>query len=197
MAQQPPTVDKLLRLIQTLQAQVQTLQTAAANAPNIVAANVPAAPAAVVFADTPSTLGVDDIIDYKTKQGSAIFENGCKALNDKALTDGFNMSMSQSVVFIEAFSRKATLMGWNAGARQITSFINRDGKTIDIIKQYGQIDEATLKAQCENFCKPREGEFLQAQGRQHHDVHLPEQDTYRCSASQVARLSLRIHLRRC
>jgi hypothetical protein len=47
-------------------------------------------------------------------------------------------------------------MGWNAGARQITSFINRDGKTIDIIKQYGQIDEATLKQQCENFCKPGE-----------------------------------------
>ncbi len=58
------------------------------------------------------------------------------------------MTMAQSVVFVEAFSCKATLMGWNAGARQITSFTNRDGKTIDIIKQYGQIDEATLKQQC-------------------------------------------------
>jgi len=156
MAQQPPTVEQLLQLIQTLQAEVQTLRTAATNAPTVVAANVPAAPAAVVFADTPSTLGVDDIIDYKSKQGNAIFDNGCKALDDKALTDGFSMSMAQSVVFVEAFSRKATLMGWNAGARQITSFINRDGKTIDIIKQYGQIDEATLKQQCENFCKPGE-----------------------------------------
>jgi hypothetical protein len=131
MAQQP-TVEQLLQLIQTLQAEVQTLRTAAANAPAIKAANVPAAPAAVVFADTPSTLGVEDIIDYKTKQGNAIFENGCKALDDKALTDGFDMTMAQSVVFVEAFSRKATLMGWNAGARQITSFTNRDGKLIDI-----------------------------------------------------------------
>ena len=69
MAQQP-TVEQLLQLIQTLQAEVQTLRTAAANAPAVAAANVPAAPAAVVFADTPSTLGVDDIIDYKTKQGN-------------------------------------------------------------------------------------------------------------------------------
>jgi hypothetical protein len=100
----------------------------------------------VVFADTPSALGVDDIIDYKTKQGNTIFERGCQALDDKALTDGFSMSMTQSVVFVEALLRKCTLMGWNQGTKQITSFVNRDGKTIDIIKQYGQIDEATLKA---------------------------------------------------
>ena len=45
-------------------------------------------------------------------------------------------------------------MGWNQGTMQITSFTNRDGKTVDIIKQYGQINEVTLKAQCEIFCKP-------------------------------------------
>lgn len=141
-------MEELLQLIQTLQGQVQTLQ--AANA----AANVAPAPAPVVFADTPSTLSVQDIIDYKTKQGSAIFENGCKALDDKALTDGFNMSMSQSVVFVEALQRKCSVTGWNQGAKGITSFTNREGKTIDLIKQYGQIDEATLKEQCERFCKP-------------------------------------------
>jgi hypothetical protein len=36
-------------------------------------------------------------------------------------------------------------MGWNQGARQIT---------VDIIKSYGQINEATLKSACERFCKP-------------------------------------------
>ena len=45
-------------------------------------------------------------------------------------------------------------MGWNQGTKQITSFVNKDGKTINIIKQYGQIDEATVKTQSENFCKP-------------------------------------------
>lgn len=155
MAQQAPTVEELLQLIQTLQAEVQTLQAANANAATQVAANVTQglAPAAVVFADTPSTLSVEDIIDYKTKQGSAIFENGSKALDDKALTDGFSMSMSQSVVFTEALQRKCNVTGWNQGTKGICSYINKDGKTIDLIKQYGQIDEATLKTQCEKFCK--------------------------------------------
>jgi hypothetical protein len=63
------------------------------------------------------------------------------------------MSLSQSVVFVEALCRKATQMGWNQGSKQITTFINSDGKSVDIIKEYGQIDKAMLKAQCERFCK--------------------------------------------
>jgi hypothetical protein len=45
-------------------------------------------------------------------------------------------------------------MGWNQGARQITSFANSAGCQIIIIKSYGQIDEATLKFACERYCKP-------------------------------------------
>jgi hypothetical protein len=60
MATNVPTIKELLALVQTLQAQVTALTAAAPAAPNVVAA--PAAP--VVFADTPSTLGVDEIIDY-------------------------------------------------------------------------------------------------------------------------------------
>ena len=66
------------------------------------------------------------------------------------------MTQSQTVVVTEALQSKCTQMGWNQGARQITSFVNREGKTIDIIKNYGQIDELTLRMQCENFCKPGE-----------------------------------------
>jgi hypothetical protein len=98
MATNVPTVEELLALIQTLQAQVATLSAAAPATPDVAAA--PIAP--VIFADTPSTLGVDEIIDYKTKQGNTIFEQGCQAIDDKALTNGFSMSMTQSVVFIEA-----------------------------------------------------------------------------------------------
>ena len=150
-AANPPTVEELMALIQTLQGQVATLTQAQANAPNVAQANVNPAP--VAFADTPGTLGVDGIIDYKNKQGTAIFDKCCEALDDKALTNGFDMSLNQTVVFVEALHRKATQMGWNQGTKQITSFINRDGKTIDLIKEYGQIDEATLKTQCERFCK--------------------------------------------
>ena len=66
------------------------------------------------------------------------------------------MTTDQTVVFIEAVSHWATAMGWNKGTKQITTFANRGGTPIDLIKCYGQIDEATLKIACEKFCKAGE-----------------------------------------
>ncbi len=64
------------------------------------------------------------------------------------------MTPDQIVIFVKGFHRCATTMGWNQGARQITLFANSAGRQIDIIKSYGQINEATLKSACERFCKP-------------------------------------------
>ncbi len=64
------------------------------------------------------------------------------------------MTANQTIVFTEAFLSRATAMGWNKGSKQITTFNNSSGVPVDIIKSYGQIDEATLKAACERFCKP-------------------------------------------
>jgi hypothetical protein len=152
MANQQPTVQDLQALIQALQAQVQALQNAA---PAVQAA--PAAAATpVVFTDMPQTLSIDDLIDYLMKRGQLIYAQGCKALDDKALTNGFNMIPSKTVIFVEAFQCHADAMGWTKGTKQITTFTNRDGKSIDIIKNYGQIDKATLKTACEQFCKAGE-----------------------------------------
>ena len=151
MANQTPTVQELQALIIALQGQVTALQNAAPAAP--------AAPtAAVLFAETPQTLGVDDLIDYSTKRGKDIYNQGCEALDDKALTNGFNMTPNETVVFIEALERKADSMGWSKGTKQITKFTNRAGVNIDIIKNYGQIDMATLKTACERFCKAGEAD---------------------------------------
>jgi hypothetical protein len=115
-----PTIAELLAIIAQLQAPVNALQNTAPAA----AAAPPADTAPVVFADTAQTLGADDLIDYLMKRGSAIFEKGCKALNNKALTNGFAMTPDQTVIFIEAFHRCATTMGWNQGTWQITTFTN-------------------------------------------------------------------------
>jgi hypothetical protein len=56
-------------------------------------------------------------------------------------------------VFTEAFLNRATAMEWNKGSKQITTFNNSSGVAVDIIKCYGQIDEAMLKTGCERFCK--------------------------------------------
>ncbi len=111
MANQQPTVQELQALIQVLQAQVQALQ----NAALAVQAAPAAAATPVVFADTPQMLGVDGLINYLTKRGQLIYKQGCKALDDKALNNGFNMIPNETVVFVEAFQRHADAMGWTKG----------------------------------------------------------------------------------
>ena len=103
MAAPAPTVEELLALIQQLQNQVNALNAAQA-APAAAATAAIAAP--VVFADTPNTLEVENVIDYKTKHGASIYERGCQALDDKAVTEGFSMSINQSVVFVEAMEQR-------------------------------------------------------------------------------------------
>jgi len=130
-----PTLANLQALIATLQAQVNTL---------LAAATAAAAPTPVVFANTPQMLNSNNLIDSSTKRGSSIYEQGCKALEDKALTDRFGMTPNQTVVFVKALSCRATTMEWNQGTKQITTHENRAGTAINIIKCYGQIDKATL-----------------------------------------------------
>ena len=127
----PPTVADLQALILLLQAQIANLQAA-----------IPAAPAAgaaavITFTDIPQMLNTNDLLVYLTKRGSSIYEQGCKALDNKALAGGFGMTTDQTVVFVEAVSRRATAMGWNQGTKQITTFANRGGTPVDLIKYYG------------------------------------------------------------
>jgi hypothetical protein len=152
MAAPAPTTAELMAIINTLQVQTVALQNAAPAA----TAAPPAGTATMVFANMPQMLGANDLINYLTKQGSTIFEQRCKPLDDKALTNGFAMTPDQTIIFIEAFHRCARTMDWNQGTMQITLFANSTGRQVDIIKSYGQIDKATLKSVCERFCKPGE-----------------------------------------
>jgi hypothetical protein len=145
----PPTVADLQALILLLQAQVANLWAAIPAAPATDAAAV------IAFADTPQTLNVNDHLDYSTKRGSSIYEQGCKALDNKALAGSFGMTTDQTAVFVKAVSCHATAMGWTKGAKQITTFANCDGTLVDLIKCYEQIDEATLKIACKRFLQGR------------------------------------------
>jgi hypothetical protein len=150
MAAPPPTVADLQALIYAMQAQVATLQAA-----------IPAAPAAsfaavFTFAGTPQTLNASDLFNYSTKRGSSIYDQGCKALDNKALAGGFGMSTNQMVVFVEGVPCCVIAMGWNKGTQKITTFTNRGGTWVNLIKCYGQINKATLKIACQRFCKSGE-----------------------------------------
>ncbi len=135
-----------------LQAQVAIFQTAISAAPTTGAAAV------ITFADTPWTLNADDLLDYLTKRGSSIYEQGCKALNNKALAGGFGMTTDQMVAFVKAVSHCTIAMGWDKCTKQITTFTNHGGTPIDLIKCYRQINKATLKIACKRFCKASEAD---------------------------------------
>jgi hypothetical protein len=66
------------------------------------------------------------------------------------------MIPDQTVVFIEALRRRSIQIGWSQGTLQITKFTSRTGTMVDVINFYGQIDEVSLKTQCELFCKAGE-----------------------------------------
>jgi hypothetical protein len=149
MAAPAPTVVDLQALIQALQAQNALLQAALSAAPAAGAAEV------VTFADTPQTLYINDLLDYLTKRCSSIYEQGCKALGNKALAGSLGMTTDQTVVFVEAVSCCAIAMGCNKGTKQITTFVNHGGTPIDLIKCYRQINKATLKIACKRFLQGR------------------------------------------
>ena len=62
------------------------------------------------------------------------------------------MTPATTVAFVKAFENRCTIMGWNKGIQNITQFANAQGVVVDLVKNYGQIDEATLRTACEDFC---------------------------------------------
>jgi hypothetical protein len=91
------TTAELMAIIAMLQVQVDALTAAAP----VATAAPPAGTAPVVFADMSQMLGANYLIDYSTKRVSAIFEQGCKALNSKTLTNGFAMTPNQTVTLLK------------------------------------------------------------------------------------------------
>ena len=152
MANQPPTTAELAQ-------QVADLTNLVTNLTNAVATIVPAvgappggagtatgtAPTAT-FAKSPGLADVDQLIDYKTKRGTALFEQG-----SKALATPFDLKQDQIVIFEKELEDRASVMGWNEGTQNITVFKNAANNNIDIIREYGQIDETTLKNECMDF----------------------------------------------
>jgi hypothetical protein len=112
-----PTAAELQALITQVRIQVATLTSAAATTAALT-------PTAIIFANTPQLLNAKDIIDYFKKMGSSIYEQGCKTLDNKALTNGFGMTSDQTAAFVEALTRCATAMGWNTGSKQFFKITN-------------------------------------------------------------------------
>ncbi len=55
------------------------------------------------------------------------------------------MTPSTTAAFVKTFKNRCSIMGWNQGVMGITKFPNQQGVTIDIFKNYGQINMPMLK----------------------------------------------------
>ncbi len=69
------------------------------------------------------------------------------------------MTPSTTTAFVKTFENPCSIMGWNQGVMGITKFPNQQCVTIDIAKNYRQIDKPMLKAHCDEFCKAMGAKF--------------------------------------
>jgi hypothetical protein len=146
----------------TLMAQVQNLSGGAA-AGSTARDGAGAAPL-ITFVATPAMVNHQNFINYSTKVGTTIYNEGYKKL-----TTEFDMKSSGTIVYTTELQAKCIKIGWHMGTQQIINFTNAAGSTINIVHQYGQIDTATLQAQCKVFCKST-GALFQARARQNNTM---------------------------
>ncbi len=149
MAQNPPTNEELAAQLRQLTTIVANLATAVNSLTTAggVNPNSPAQQAAATgFALTPGLAAGDNLIDFSMKNGLALYKAGIKPL-----PTAFDLKAEQVVIFEKELANKVSSMGWNKGAQNITTYKNQDGRTINLISEYGQINHQTLKTACEEF----------------------------------------------
>ncbi len=135
----------------------------AGTAPGIAKGGAEAAPL-VTFAATPALVNHQDLINYSTKVGTTIYNKGCEKL-----TTEFDMKSSGTVAYTTKLQAECVKMGGHMGTQKIINFTNAAGSTINILHQYGQINMATLQAQCKVFCKST-GALFQPKARQNNTM---------------------------
>ena len=129
MANQAPTNAELAQQIANLTNVVANLAQAIGTGGAAGAGGAGGAPS---FATSPGVADVDQLIDYTTKRGASLYEQGTKAL-----ATPFDLKSNQVVIFQKELKDRASMMGWNQGNQGITQFTNKDGD--------GRIDEGTLR----------------------------------------------------
>ena len=96
------------------------------------------------FATTPGTHSIADIIDYSTRTGTALYEQGIKSLYEDE--ERFNLQNEKAPAFIREVKLRVEKMGWNDANQGITTY-QVDGNNGDLIKNYGLIPMSEIATQ--------------------------------------------------
>lgn len=107
------------------------------------------AAAAPAFATSPATANVDALIDYSTKYGFSIYEQGIKSLYDGE-ENAFDLDNDKVTAFQRDVNDRAELMGWDSTTQGIITYVV-NGSNINIIHDYGQIELDEIISQSEPF----------------------------------------------
>ena len=132
---------------------LQAIQTLAAAAPAGAIPPAQAAPAApaVTFALSPGTTNPDQLIDYSTRTGQALYDTGKSKLME-AEEEKFDLKVTQVVRFQEMLRARSEMMGWSNPVQGITTY-QVDGINCDLISEYGKILYEDIKTQSETYWK--------------------------------------------
>lgn len=97
------------------------------------------------FGRTPGLAAGDSEVNYNTREGASLYQNGIKTLSTP-----FDLSRDTVVNFEKEMAERAAEQGWDEGTQTVISYMI-DGKLIDLLSEYGRIDEATLREECKLF----------------------------------------------
>jgi hypothetical protein len=96
------------------------------------------------LATTPGTHTVANIIDYSTRTGTALYEQGIKRLYEDE--EKFNLQNEKAPVFIRDVKLRVEKMGWDHDVQGITTYLV-DNERVDLIENYGLIPMREIQDQ--------------------------------------------------
>lgn len=98
----------------------------------------------VTFANTPGTFKATELIDYSSRTGTALYQDGVRSLYDDETK--FDLNNERVMNFIDKVKARAEKMGWNNATQGITTY-QVDGQDVDLIEHYGLIDITEIQDQ--------------------------------------------------
>jgi hypothetical protein len=102
------------------------------------------------FPATPGTHNVTNIIDYSTRTGTALYQEGSKSLYDE--DEKFDLKNSKATSFLEKVQARAKKMGWDNATQGITTY-QVGGQPVDLLVHYGRIEMSVIQDQSKPWYK--------------------------------------------
>jgi hypothetical protein len=110
----------------------------------ILTGTAPAPTVTVTYAATPGTHNVTSLIDYSTRTGTSVYQDGIRSLFDDE--EKFDLQNDKATAFVDKVKARVKKMGWDNATQGITTY-QVDGQPVDLIEHYGLIEMSIIQDQ--------------------------------------------------